>query len=187
MKTIDLGLSVDWGETNLGAKIPSEYGMYLSWSSNSEGDVKGMPLYEHPTKCISGNTDYAPCTNQLGNGWRLPTKEEFEELLNKCDIEPCTCEDKKGMLFISTINQKRIFLPAAGCKSSQFFSNKKDYSIGKELYYWSADFDDSHVNEHDQDLTAYALLSADGIKCELSKYNWTVRFSIRPVKDKDNN
>lgn len=184
MKSIDLGLSVDWGDTNLGAKKSSDYGIYLSWSSNSEDDTKGAPSGKHPDECISGIPEYDPCTRQLEDGWRLPTKEEFEELLHNCDIEIGTCDGKKGVLFVSKINGGQIFLPAAGCKSSLFFETG-EYNIGKELYYWTADFDTQTPNNEGKFIAAFALESNDGnVQCRPSNYNWTVKYSIRPIKCK---
>lgn len=184
MQPVDLGLSVLWCDVNLGADNPSGYGMYLSWSSNSEEDIKKPPYENHPQECISGNADYDPCMKQLGEGWRLPTKEEFEELINNCTMTRTYQDGVYGVLFTSKLNNKQIFLPAAGCKSSPYFVDNTNCDIGKELYYWSADFDNEHANNRQEFLSAYALLSKDGVRCHASKYNWTVRFSIRPIKDK---
>lgn len=184
MNSIDLGLSVDWGNTNLGTDNSYEYGIYLSWSSNSEDDIKGMPLEEHQIDCISGDENFDPCTKQLGKGWRLPTKEEFNELINNCVNERIKLKGVNGILFTSNINGEKLFFPAGGCKSSLFSGEMKDYSVGSELYYWSADFYNEHTNNKEF-LSAYALQSAGGIACKPSIYNWTVRSLIRPVKDKE--
>ena len=138
MTSIDLGLSVNWGDTNLGAEKSIDYGIFLSWSSNSEDDAKGMPSDKHPDECISGNPKYDPCTKQLENGWRLPTKEEFEELLNDCETKNTVIDGVKGILFIGK-NHNEIFLPAAGYRSD---SNLND--VGSYGYYWSSSLDEDY-------------------------------------------
>lgn len=188
MTSIDLGLSVNWGDTNLGAEKSIDYGIFLSWSSNSEDDAKGMPSDKHPDECISGNPKYDPCTKQLENGWRLPTKEEFEELLNDCETKNTVIDGVNGILFIGK-NHNEIFLPAAGCKSTPIIEGNSWYAKNEQLYYWSANFGNDAENHKDNCIAAFALeTKGDNMQCflTLSTYNWTVRYTIRPVKDKTN-
>ena len=78
---------------------------------------------EHIPKTASGKTynvletldlaDDAAYIN-MGGAWRMPTKDEFEELLNNTTHEVKTINGIKGMLFTSTINGHQLFIPFAG-------------------------------------------------------------------------
>lgn len=161
MKSIDLGLSVDWGETNWGADNPHEYGMYLS---------------------LNGIVDFDPYTKQLEEGWRLPTKEEFEELINKCDVERTELNGVYGFCFTSRVNLNKIFLPAGGCKSSNELAER--YKVGENLYYWSSSVEETMYGKPEI-RTAYALESNGNVKCKPGEYRLTTRYTIRLVKDKE--
>ena len=52
-------------------------------------------------------------TAKLGSPWRMPTKEEFEELHTNCNWTWATLDGKNGWLGIGP-NGNSIFLPAAG-------------------------------------------------------------------------
>ena len=93
MTAVDLGLSVKWGSCNLGAKSATGRGDYFAWGeikprSNFEQENykfwnKETSSYVNIGSEISG-TEYDPATVLLGEGWRMPTKEECEELMNGC-------------------------------------------------------------------------------------------------------
>lgn len=82
---VDLGLSVIWGEKNLGASSAYDTGGYYLWGDAAGSGV--IMFFETP------NTDYIYDTKndiakaQLGKGWRLPTREEIKEMLMSCDWE----------------------------------------------------------------------------------------------------
>lgn len=69
-------------------------------------------------------------------GKRLPTKEEFEELLR---LPYAWDTNKKEIRFAEDIsdlkNEKSLFLPTAGCRS---YDSTTMYNVGKYGYYWSA-------------------------------------------------
>lgn len=82
---VDLGLSVKWAKWNIGAESENEYGGYYGW-----GDPTGTlasPYDNHyavgnTSTNISGNAKYDIATAQWGKHWRMPTQEEFQELLD---------------------------------------------------------------------------------------------------------
>ncbi|MCQ2265367.1 MAG: hypothetical protein MJZ46_04915, partial [Bacteroidales bacterium] len=51
---------------------------------------------------------------KLGSNWRMPTDEEWTELLNNCTSECTTLNGVCGRMFTSRKNGNSIFLPAAG-------------------------------------------------------------------------
>lgn len=92
---MDLGLSVKWATRNLGAKTPFEYGDFYAWGETEPDTEDSGREYkywttgyhnamEHLEDDISGNPKYDAATALLGKDWRMPTKEECEELIYNC-------------------------------------------------------------------------------------------------------
>lgn len=93
-RAVDLGLSVLWADRNLGAASPLEPGGFYAFGETAEKDTYTWDSYVHcdssmfychdlGTENISG-TEYDAARVVLGEGWRMPTTEEFSELLNAC-------------------------------------------------------------------------------------------------------
>ena len=114
----DLGLSVNWACYNVGAANSSQYGNYYAWGEMDTKKEYTAANYKVPGKeKIAGDTNYDVATTWnkgKNSGWRMPTKEEFQELIDNCKMEWTTLNKVKGMKFTSKINGKSIFLPAAG-------------------------------------------------------------------------
>ena len=106
---VDLGLSVKWATCNVGATKPEEYGDYFAWGEvepknnyslstykycngtnnsmtkySAKNDVNRGEFYDN--KIVLGPEDDAATVN-WGGEWRMPTKEEQDELRNKCTWE----------------------------------------------------------------------------------------------------
>lgn len=113
---VDLGLSVKWAGWNIGAASTYEYGGFYGW-----GDATGMKQSTNdndypnvnPPLNICGNPLYDIVRKQWGGNWRLPTKEEFKELNQKCKVQPMEYNDIKG-LKVTGPNGNSMFLPFAG-------------------------------------------------------------------------
>lgn len=145
----DLGLSVDWACYNVGAAKEYDYGKYFAWGEKSAKKEYTAKTYKMPSKSnIAGDTDYDVATtwnNKQNKGWRMPTKDEIQELIDNCDMEWVTVHKIKGMKFTSKINGNSIFLPAAGNKYGT-----KTYSNGIGGCYWSGDIDSQSLMEEVQ-------------------------------------
>lgn len=151
---VDLGLSVKWATCNVGASKPEEYGDYFAWGEvepknnyslstykycngtnnsmtkySAKNDVNRGEFYDN--KIVLGPEDDAAAVN-WGGEWRMPTKEEQDELRNKCTWEWTTLNGVKGYAVIG-INRNVIFLPAAGC-----FGEWSRLGTGVFGYYWSS-------------------------------------------------
>lgn len=114
---VDLGLSVLWATCNVGASSPSDYGNYYAWG---ETEIKSSYTKDNSKTYrkmdmidISGNPQYDAATANWGEGWRMPTKEELEELVDKCDWQWTTQGGHNGYK-VTGPNGNSIFLPAAG-------------------------------------------------------------------------
>jgi uncharacterized protein (TIGR02145 family) len=125
---VDLGLpsGLKWAKCNVGASSPEEDGLYFSWG-NTEGHAKDSGYSFDSTNYAStpGAAVSADLTTSndaasviLGNGWRMPTKTEFEELYNSTYNQWVSDFDGTGVAgrkFMKTSDHSVfIFLPASG-------------------------------------------------------------------------
>lgn len=124
---VDLGLSVYWATCNVGADSPIGYGDYFAWGETSPKQNYTMVTYtfEENMDNISG-TRYDAARVNWGGGWRMPTKDEMQELLDKCKKDGCTFTGPNG---------KSIYLPKAG-----MMDGSKGDGVGNNFYYWTADY-----------------------------------------------
>ncbi|MCQ2064295.1 MAG: hypothetical protein MJY66_00370 [Bacteroidaceae bacterium] len=94
---VDLGLSVLWSSSNLGARAENEEGLCFAWGClkcHNSGMSSDYPYFDKEGRefvnipeDITGNPEYDAAAKYLGGKWRMPTIEEFEELFNNCTSE----------------------------------------------------------------------------------------------------
>ena len=124
---VDLGLSVKWATCNVGAMVPEEYGDYFAWGEVEPKDVYDWATYKWCDGTEQNITKYnaEDCLTTLlleddaahanwGGEWRMPTKDEFQELIDYCTFEITQLNGVKGTWITSKINGNRIFVPYAG-------------------------------------------------------------------------
>ena len=112
IKPVDLGLSVKWASSNLGAKTSKDYGVYYAFGEVSPKSEYEWENWDNPKILkLSGKNDAA--THQFGSGWRMPTKSECEELLKECTWKLVDKDDIKGYE-VTGKNGNSIFLPLTG-------------------------------------------------------------------------
>ena len=76
-----------------------------------------------------------------GGNWRMPTREEMQELIDNCSSEWTTLNGVNGRKFTGP-NGNSIFLPAAGYRGRGGLSN-----LGSYGYYWSSSLRKSFSND----------------------------------------
>ena len=179
---VDLGLpsGLLWATINIGASSPSEAGDYFAWGEKDMKDNYCWETYELCNGSYSsifkytqndGKTILEPqedvATSRLGKGWRIPTKEEMEELVDECKW---TWERLDGQLGwkVTGKNGKSIFLPAAGAYSSYRIAG-----VGELGRYWTSTRDESNYS-------AYNLRFKDGRESIVVVDD--TRFYGRPVR-----
>ena len=200
---MDLGLSVKWAMCNLGASAPEEYGLYYQWgdtegygSDTSDGksffwsDYKwcngaANSLIKYNSWTIYGDvvdnltvleTVDDAASAALGGSWRMPTAEEYQELINKCTWTWTTLNGINGFKVQSTVDgytDNWIFLPAAGWRITNTLSDKN--SLG----YWSK----SIGIRPDAACSIYYYPNEDSHDVDLGNTSRPIGFSIRPVCD----
>ena len=105
-QAVDLGLSVKWAKQNL----TTDGYAYFAW-----GETSGKAEYSVGTS-LSYDKDiqYGDAARKiLGNGWRVPTDKEMQELIDKCTWTWMTMDGKQGYK-VTGPNGNSIFLPAEG-------------------------------------------------------------------------
>ena len=152
MEYVDLGLSVKWATCNLGATKPSDYGDYYAWGETTPKTDCSWATYKWGTESnitkyntTDGKTVLDPeddvATAKLGSPWRMPTKDEINELIGVCTWKWTKKNGVRGHE-VKGPNGKTIFLPAAG--------TRKVFELlytGESGFYWSASRASNEINQ----------------------------------------
>ena len=114
---VDLGLSVMWATCNIGANLPSDYGDYFAW-----GEAETKSSYTDSNSATYNKSLYIfldAATMHWGSVWRMPTKDEIQELIDNCTWTWTTQGGHEGYRVTSKKNGNSIFLSAAGYYDTQ--------------------------------------------------------------------
>lgn len=154
---IDLGLSVKWATSNIGASKPEDYGEYYAWGEKNTKNNYTIDNYALFVESIDDLWDARVLNYDInhtildmdddvahikwGGGWRMPTREEFHELINNCFWLWTNQNGVNGYKVSSKkvgFEENSIFLPAAGYYDAIF----SDSLYAKDTYgvYWSSSF-----------------------------------------------
>ena len=174
---VDLGLpsGLKWATCNVGAKTPEQCGNYYAWGETKpkeEYNQSNSLTYGKDIDDISGNAQYDAATANWGGEWRMPTREEMTELINKCTWEWTKQSGVRGYK-VTGPNGNSIFLPAVGYfYGTTFNSGSCGYSC-----YWSYT-PSSNTND------AYYLRFDSGGSLYTSNGNRYYGYSVRPVRSR---
>ncbi len=186
---VDMGLSVKWASFNLGATRPEEYGHYYAWGETEPKQAYHWQNYKwgvsnsltkYNTSRHFGEVDNLSQLEpeddvvhvKLGGHWRMPTLDEFTELRTKCTWTWISNEEKAGFEVTSQTTGNTIFLPAAGGRKTDAYSN--DPGEGRFGNYWTSSLYTSTPNQ------AYEFYFNSGYKYQsYDQRSWG--FTIRPV------
>lgn len=182
---VDLGLSVKWAMMNVGAVNPEDYGGYYAWAETAEKSTYSWSSYKYSDAtgdkiskyCLSsyyGTVDDLSTVEpmddaarvNMGKDWRLPTKEEMDELVKKCTWKTEKLNGVYGYR-VTGPNGKSIFMPFGGNKSNNAHYNKGD--VG---YYWVSTLSSTQ---------AAPVLYMYSDKKDYMNYSRYIGQSIRPV------
>lgn len=117
---VDMGVSVLWSSVNIGAATPSATGDYYCWGTTSP--ATSYP-YQNPLSTKTSvkniaNTEYDTAMAVIGEGWSVPTWDQWKELIAACTFETTTLDGVSGVLATSKTTGNSIFLPGAGYKGT---------------------------------------------------------------------
>ena len=180
---VDLGLPSGtlWATTNIGAASPEDIGDYFAWGETSPKSGYDFGTYANAlfTKyTISDATELLPeddaAAVNWGNDWRMPSKEQCEELINSSytTTEWTQLNGVDGRLIKSRSNGKSIFLPATG-----YYSNERmnDTDIG---FFWSREMMNSN-----NDMSYYCFcLKISSSSVQVGGWLRTCGLPVRPVR-----
>jgi hypothetical protein len=197
---VDLGLPSGtlWATCNVGANNPWEYGNYYAWGETktkktydwntykyAKGDNAKLTKYckqsdygnngfEDKLTTLQSSDDAA--TANWGSGWCMPTKEQWEELLNCTMVSDYRkLNGVYGMLFMG-YNGNQLFLPAAGYQDHSIRWDREPSGAGSYGYYWSRS-----LNTFQAD--GAWRLELDSDDCHMyNHFNRNDGCSVRPVR-----
>ncbi len=156
VEAVDLGLPSGtlWANMNVGATSAEDYGDHFAWGETTPKSENNWSTYKWcngnydtltkycnnsdygynyytDTKTVLDAEDDAARAN-WGGDWRMPTRADFQELINNTTREWTTLNGVNGDKFTGT-NGNSIFLPAAGYRWDGML-----YNAGSRGYYWSS-------------------------------------------------
>ena len=194
---VDLGLpsGTKWATCNVGATTPEDYGDYFAWGETSTKNTYSWATYslcngsqntltKYCNNSSYGNNGFTDALTTLeasddaatanwGSAWRMPTKEEFEELNSNCTVTWTTQNGVNGRLFTGP-NGNSIFLPAAGHRYDSSLDGAGTYGL-----YWSSSLRSSYASY------AWSLYFDSGV-CFVDYYYRYYGRSVRAVCQSQN-
>ena len=149
-EAVDIGLGVKWSSFNLGAENEYQFGLYYAWGELNYKVPFNDDNYTYKyddTKDVSilpKNRDAA--AKHLGENWRIPTKEDFQEIVDTFTDDDYTWKKETktaddgttillGWRVTSNVGKTKgnsLFFPAAG-----FYHEILGYD-GNTGFYWTA-------------------------------------------------
>ena len=204
MEAVDLGLSVDWSSTYLGASTPEGYGDYYAWGetepkteykwsnykwakpTDSDPNIYKLTKYSmyadwgyhgfvDNKKTLDPEDDVAHA--KLGGSWRLPTEPEIKELASGCTWETKEVNGVPCLVGTSKQNGKTITLSIAG----YFEGNSKVY-VNEILGFWvNQVLLDENEGDHS---VALVNMSPSNPEPELGKGRRFIGVQVRAVRPK---
>ena len=190
---VDLGLSVNWGSTNLNAVYPESEGGLFQWGQIIEG-TKGTTYdtgEKNPYWWTSWDEEKMDAAyNILGEGWSLPLYSQVKELIDNCTFE-CLDEDMQpwsyswdyGVRYVKATgpNGNSILFPAGRYWIEGALVQTGQYNDAwgnvHELYSKACCFNMLGAIQRDENGKAFT-------KPEIENYTRTTPLLIRPVKIK---
>ena len=196
---IDMGLSVKWASSNLDesgfVSSPELYGDYYAWGETAPYYSNLDPLTWKDGKTGYNWASYGWCNGssssltkynaednkavleeeddvahvKLGGKWRMPTFEEWSELLTNCQSVRTDYKGVSGRLVIGP-NGNTIFLPAAGRYNGTSLS-----SAGSVGGYWSSSLNTNQAMALSVNFNSNVFDRANSSR--------NIGYPIRPVSD----
>lgn len=181
---IDLGLPSGtlWATTNIGASFPEEQGNNYAWGElcQSENfwtsDSKNYTVTKYNTSdnLIELEPEDDVATIMWGSNWKMPTKEDFQELIDNCVVtydytSAATAAqlDSKDYVTLkfTAQNGNYILLP-----QSKILASKE----GIDIYYWTSSSDGTNL--------AYSYYYQTTTKCNrIQEFERWRSMPIRPI------
>lgn len=175
VEAVDLGLSIKWAAWNVGAEAPEQFGGLYGWAdptgNNHSTDLDDYPSATPPADICGSEYDIAHM--QWGNGWRMPSQAEFQELVDNCTWEWTEVNGVAGRR-ATAANGNSIFFPAAASRDGENISNQ----VGQRGCYWSGTLYPDNDSRY-----AYYFYFYDNNQFANRNNRRYMGYSVRPVKN----
>ncbi len=172
-EAVDLGLSVKWAPYNVGAIKATDYGNYYAYGETAPKNTYSQSNYTSPTSQNGhGNIIYTTndaATKTWGEGWRMPSKEEIDELSSKCKWTEEVVDGVRGCR-IKGPNGNSIFIPASG-----IYANDKLYDLNLKGYYRHGSLDSLTCKYFNIPVNGVYGCSVRPVQAELALQNNTIK------------
>ncbi len=172
---VDLGLSVLWSSRNVGAASGELPGLYVGWG-DAGGNLTSINVDDYPCSDPPediGGSDCDIARERWAETWRLPTRAEMQELIQKCQWRWTVINGIPGAQIIGR-NGGSIFLPAAGDRYGTDYEDA--YYYGR---YWTSEL----RPDSDEQRQAFAMEFSQ-MGPEIVPLVRHMGLSIRPVLEK---
>ena len=194
-----------WATTNIGAEKPEDYGYYFWWgdtvgykrendkwvatdgsSSNFSFSSNNIPTWSKSIATlqsegwITENSVLVPAHDAAqvhwGGNWRMPTKQEIDDLNSECDWTWTMQNDVQGYVVKGrgTYASASVFLPCAGSGDGT-----SHYNAGSCGSYWSSVPYSDNYTDFSWDL----FFSSSYHRTSTGRYSRTDGYSVRPVQE----
>ena len=181
---VDLGLSIKWALCDIGADAPYKKGRFYYWggtSSKSEDsfswnrvpfnhalpdyslsffrDIIGSVIDSKNNLLLSNDAAHL----NLGGNWRMPTKDECEELVKNCSAEKIMLNGRYGYMLKSKkagYTSKWLFMSFVS-NSSYDYDYSENYwssSVYDQTYYYPPHYMDPYSMAYQIDLYDYVTV-----------------------------
>lgn len=193
---VDLGLSVKWGTCNVGADKPEDNGNLYAWGETevkeqynvrtSKWGFMPFSLKKYNIDSEQGTVDNKTTLDfeddvahvTWGGNWRMPTREEMDELHDNCTWEWTTLNGVNGYRVTSKkqgYTDRSIFLPAAGYKANG------RYQYGSNGNYWSRSLMTDPYGDGSVICGTAACIRFNNNQANIGWENRMAGLSVRPV------
>lgn len=202
-ESVNLGLSVEWATCNVGANAPEQPGYYVAWGETApkdyydwntyrfcEGENPKMPNTPRELAKYNNNLQYGTTVDntiwirkeddiahtEWGALWRMPYKEEWEELIEKCTWEATFYRGWYGYRVIGK-NGNSIFLPIWG----YIIGDRNPY---RDMFgaYWSGDLDPDDCSGAYY-IKLFYHLKTNSYEVTMGHFHRRWGLNVRPVRD----
>ena len=142
MKFVDMGLSVMWGDCEIGASDYTQKGTYYTWGTVDHAGDYTYADAEHYATVPDGNPctgvardeanptkPYDIATEVLGSKWHTPTLAQWDELVENSTVDKVKIDDVYYARFTSKINGNQLFMLGYGYLRSSSASPSMSNSV----------------------------------------------------------
>jgi hypothetical protein len=185
-KWVDLGLpsGILWAAWNVGANSPEEYGGYYAWGETEEKS-NYLDYYEYEFydswygsfdylgSVISG-TKYDVAHVKWGDGARMPTYYDFDELIANCTKEVDTYNGVNGV-YLTGPNGNSIFIPFSGDRAVNFTKE------GESGVLWTGTYGKDSTGKRLNACCVFCRGASIYLRNDIKR---TYGMTVRPVKSK---